>query len=85
MEHCRGCVAVRDGVELVPVVRERPPGPRSPAGLPGRAQLAGSLEKSRTHVATSRLWPATAGSPNNQPAQHPPRPAPARPGPARDQ
>ena len=29
MEHCRGCAAARDRVELVPVVREvreRPPG-----------------------------------------------------------
>ena len=38
MEHCRGCAAAPDRVELVPVVRERPPGRIARlARLPGRA------------------------------------------------
>ena len=43
-------------VRGVPVVRERPPGDAAwLARRPGRAWLAGSLEKSRTNVAASRL------------------------------
>ena len=56
MEHCRGCAAVRDGVQLVPEVQEVQEVREVPLRVRGRHEVTGKPWAHSSHWAAGQVW-----------------------------